>query len=308
MPETNVAHIVLLVAAALLALVVGWFIRGVRAGKEREAINLSWKEQLREDRAELERLIEQNKYLMEQNSQAQLSGQEARRRTRELSQAMQEAYERRDKMRRKLKAIRNNLEIAVSERDELKMSLATNEDSGAASNDKDKDDKIFQLSRELDDWRKRLPPLMERYRERDVEATELQAQLSEARARIRELEAAGNSEISRIEPVLHPEVLTDGHDASNDTIDTEQPPIPEVAAGNESGTTLRDDLQQIRGVGPAIEKTLNELGIYRYQQIANMSEYDIDRVARRLKGFHSRIYREDWIGQARELDARDIIA
>ena len=32
-----------------------------------------------------------------------------------------------------------------------------------------------------------------------------------------------------------------------------------------------------------------------------MSEYDIDRVAQQLKGFRSRIYREDWIGQARDL-------
>ena len=65
--------------------------------------------------------------------------------------------------------------------------------------------------------------------------------------------------------------------------------------------SLRDDLQQIKGVGPAIAKTLNEMGIFSFQQIAEMSEYDIDRVARRLKGFRSRIYREDWIGQAREL-------
>ena len=57
----------------------------------------------------------------------------------------------------------------------------------------------------------------------------------------------------------------------------------------------------IKGVGPAIEKTLNEMGIFSFQQIADMSEYDIDRVARRLKGFHSRIQREDWIGQARML-------
>ncbi|MEL7186505.1 MAG: hypothetical protein AAFN50_08750, partial [Pseudomonadota bacterium] len=62
-----------------------------------------------------------------------------------------------------------------------------------------------------------------------------------------------------------------------------------------------DDLQQIKGIGPAIEKTLNELGIFRFDQIADMSEYDIDRVANRLRGFRSRIYREDWIGQAREL-------
>jgi predicted flap endonuclease-1-like 5' DNA nuclease len=65
--------------------------------------------------------------------------------------------------------------------------------------------------------------------------------------------------------------------------------------------TPGDDLQLIKGVGPAIEKTLNEMGIRRFDQIAQMSEYDIDRVANRLKGFRSRIYREDWIGQARDL-------
>ena len=43
------------------------------------------------------------------------------------------------------------------------------------------------------------------------------------------------------------------------------------------------------------------MGIVSFRQIADMSEYDIDRVARRLKGFRTRIYREDWIGQAREL-------
>ncbi len=43
------------------------------------------------------------------------------------------------------------------------------------------------------------------------------------------------------------------------------------------------------------------MGIFHFHQIAEMSEYEIDRVAKRLKGFRSRIYREDWIGQAREL-------
>ena len=63
----------------------------------------------------------------------------------------------------------------------------------------------------------------------------------------------------------------------------------------------KDDLKQIKGVGPAIEKTLNDLGIFRFKQIAEMSEYDIDRVAQQLKGFRSRIYRGDWLGQARDL-------
>jgi predicted flap endonuclease-1-like 5' DNA nuclease len=63
----------------------------------------------------------------------------------------------------------------------------------------------------------------------------------------------------------------------------------------------QDDLKRIKGVGPAIEKTLHELGIFSFRQIADMNEFEIDRVANHLKGFHSRIYREDWIGQARVL-------
>ena len=71
-----------------------------------------------------------------------------------------------------------------------------------------------------------------------------------------------------------------------------------------TGGGLRDNLRLIKGIGPAIEKTLNELGIFRYHQIAEMTGYDIDRVAQRLKGFSSRIYREDWIGQARDLQLK----
>ncbi|MBT5861953.1 MAG: hypothetical protein HOH37_03515 [Gammaproteobacteria bacterium] len=74
----------------------------------------------------------------------------------------------------------------------------------------------------------------------------------------------------------------------------------------DSANDMRDKLQAIKGVGPAIEKTLNEMGIFRFQQIAEMSEYDIDRIARCLKGLRSRIYREDWLGQARELRDQNI--
>ncbi|MDH3984611.1 MAG: NADH-quinone oxidoreductase subunit E, partial [Gammaproteobacteria bacterium] len=82
----------------------------------------------------------------------------------------------------------------------------------------------------------------------------------------------------------------------------EDEPEPESEVTADTGAHVsRDDLKMIKGVGPAIEKTLNEIGIFRFEQIADMSEYDIDRVAKRLRGFHSRIYREDWIGQARDL-------
>ena len=302
MPEITVVHVVLLAAVALISVVTGWIVRGSRAVRERKAINAGWREQLKEERSEAERVADQNKHLMNQNSQSQASGRLATRRAKDLSDSMQEAYQRRNDMRRKLKAIRSNLETAVSERDELKMSIENQGEPETAA--KDKDDKIFQLSRELDDWQKRLPPLIERYRVRDEEAKRLEAELAEARAQVLRLEESRGS-ISHVEPVLHPAVLTDGHDASNDTIDNEQ--IDPSDADN-PGSTSRDNLQQIKGIGPAIEKTLNEMGITCFHHIAGMSEYDINRLAERLKGLHTRIYREDWIGQARALDARGVSA
>jgi predicted flap endonuclease-1-like 5' DNA nuclease/uncharacterized coiled-coil DUF342 family protein len=104
--------------------------------------------------------------------------------------------------------------------------------------------------------------------------------------------AASNDEL------LAAEVFVDEDDKTLEKPDTATRRIldEDTATGDD-----KDDLQQIKGVGPAIEKTLNELGIYYYNQIAEMSEYEIDRVAQRLKGFRSRIYRQDWIGQARDL-------
>lgn len=61
-----------------------------------------------------------------------------------------------------------------------------------------------------------------------------------------------------------------------------------------------DDLKRIRGVGVLIEKRLNSLGIYSYEQIANWSGADIDRISQILD-FKGRIERENWVEQARIL-------
>lgn len=61
-----------------------------------------------------------------------------------------------------------------------------------------------------------------------------------------------------------------------------------------------DDLQKIRGIGVLIEKKLNVMGVYSYDQIANWSAGDIHRVSSALD-FKGRIEREDWVQQARIL-------
>lgn len=61
-----------------------------------------------------------------------------------------------------------------------------------------------------------------------------------------------------------------------------------------------DDLKRIRGIGVLIEKKLNSLGITSYEQVANWSGADIDRISDILD-FKGRIERENWIEQARIL-------
>lgn len=61
-----------------------------------------------------------------------------------------------------------------------------------------------------------------------------------------------------------------------------------------------DDLKLISGVGPKLEKTLNEIGIYQYDQISSWKKADIAKVDDKLK-FKGRIERDDWIKQAKAL-------
>jgi predicted flap endonuclease-1-like 5' DNA nuclease len=62
------------------------------------------------------------------------------------------------------------------------------------------------------------------------------------------------------------------------------------------------DLKRIRGIGVMIEKKLHMLGIHSYEQIANWTRSDIDRVSHELD-FKGRIERENWVEQARILVA-----
>lgn len=62
-----------------------------------------------------------------------------------------------------------------------------------------------------------------------------------------------------------------------------------------------DDLKQIVGVGPFLEKKLHAIGIYTFRQIARFSPDDVAQVNDVIEFFPGRIARENWVGQAAEL-------
>jgi predicted flap endonuclease-1-like 5' DNA nuclease len=70
------------------------------------------------------------------------------------------------------------------------------------------------------------------------------------------------------------------------------PPAPPPAA---------DDLKRIRGIGPGLERELNDLGIRSLAQIAAMTPEDVAALSARLTRFRDRPVRDDWVGQANQL-------
>jgi predicted flap endonuclease-1-like 5' DNA nuclease len=84
-------------------------------------------------------------------------------------------------------------------------------------------------------------------------------------------------------------------------------PAPAPAPATTAPKTARakdavDDLKRVRGIGVLIEKRLNALGVNTYDDIANWTSADIDRISQTLD-FKGRIERENWVEQARILSS-----
>jgi poly(hydroxyalkanoate) granule-associated protein len=73
------------------------------------------------------------------------------------------------------------------------------------------------------------------------------------------------------------------------------------AAGLAAPPAERDDLKRISGIGPVLEGKLNGAGITTYQQIAVLTDAEIERLESEVINFSGRIHRDDWIGQAKSL-------
>lgn len=62
---------------------------------------------------------------------------------------------------------------------------------------------------------------------------------------------------------------------------------------------VADDLKVIEGIGPAMEKLLNEGGIFHLDQIASWGPAEVEWMDGNLKGFKGRVTRDKWVAQAK---------
>jgi predicted flap endonuclease-1-like 5' DNA nuclease len=117
-------------------------------------------------------------------------------------------------------------------------------------------------SRHMVSWRNRIKPLVQQCRQQRIIITELRNELRNS---------LNNSPTEGIE---------------------ESPLMVDVPA---------DDLKVLRGIGPALEKRLNQQGIFCYRQLAAMTEDELTIVCQSLGIGRHRTLSGEWLEQAQAL-------
>lgn len=64
-----------------------------------------------------------------------------------------------------------------------------------------------------------------------------------------------------------------------------------------------DNLKEIKGIGPKLEKLCNRLGFWHFDQVANWTSDEVAWVDANLEGFKGRVTRDKWVDQAKVLAA-----
>ncbi len=69
----------------------------------------------------------------------------------------------------------------------------------------------------------------------------------------------------------------------------------------DASTQTADDLKKVNGIGPVMEKKLNEIGIFTFDQVSKMTEKEYNLLDSITGSFPGRAQRDDWAGQAEKL-------
>ncbi|MCB0989927.1 MAG: hypothetical protein R2770_05555 [Acidimicrobiales bacterium] len=109
-------------------------------------------------------------------------------------------------------------------------------------------------------------------------------------------EIAAEVDADVVEPV-RPAIV----DSVDDSVFAAVAGVSVAAAGSTAEAKPRDDLKQIFGIGPKLEKLLNDYGIFTFEQLAALEAPDVAELQSYLTEFPDRIERDDWVGQARRL-------
>jgi large subunit ribosomal protein L21 len=109
--------------------------------------------------------------------------------------------------------------------------------------------------------------------------------------------------------IMIDDILLQGQKASKKTKKEEAPkadaPKAETAKAEPAKTeAATDDLKNINGVGPVFEEALHKHGVHTYQQLIDLSAEEIEKIGEDVDGITVEMVQEDWVPQAKELEAK----
>ena len=155
----------------------------------------------------------------------------------------------------------------------------------------------------------------------------LETENDELRRRIVELEQEAGAPISTFStrpkmPSLPPEMFSstsvpppdpephESHQEASDADQAEPAPSesplllePSISAAK-TALPSRDDLTQLKGIGPAIARSLSKIGVRSLSQIAAWTDEDIEAIAPKVRTRPNRIRKDGWVKSAQRLLAQ----
>lgn len=148
----------------------------------------------------------------------------------------------------------------------------------------EKDDRIATLERHIGTFesaQKEMADQAKMVDEKEEEISRLRRRLVEVRAALR--------------------IRTDDGVAPRPIKPTDTQLSLQIGQPKPSPAQPKDDLKEIRGIGPAFERELNKLGIVSFQQVAQWDAPTLQQIADKLDTAPDRIKRDKWIARAKKL-------
>lgn len=179
---------------------------------------------------------------------------------------------------------------------EAKIAGLTTENENLKAGIKKEDENLLNLLKSYNDSTNRLGGLEEKIGMLMVENERLRAELNgQIESPPEEVIIRSSEPTASINPA-DKEAITGGaitpSDAKNEVLAAIGSTIPIATADQ------KDDLTEIKGIGSFLEKKLNGLGIYKFEQISKLTPNLIEKLTAAIEFFPGRIERDDWVGQA----------
>jgi predicted flap endonuclease-1-like 5' DNA nuclease len=307
-----------LIVAAIIGVVLGWFLRG-GCKKKLEANSLDWQEKLRIDNLDAKNNIS----VMEEKFRQQLQNKDNLYKIKLNQLNANQNSQESDALYNEIKQLQKRLKVFEAEQlkneeewslvlEDVEVGLKNKLLGNEKNNNRLKQENIF-LKNELDRSVSELNTSEQESKRKEQSLhllskklirleRELEANTQNWKKKLQERELGWVDKVALLDEssLLRKKALDDCEKKLKEKqIHTQ---VQSNKVKREKGDSVRDNLKVLRGVGTLLEKELNKLGIYTLMQIASWSERQVLQFdqALSLKG---KIKKERWVEQAKKLIA-----